>query len=450
MDDDVTISGWDAAVERLAGKTAVGSDLTSEQWARVPLAVRERAIFSARVEQAQTVQRIQDLLKDSLSLAKTDGVTTDRSLIRAKLRQALGAVGDSGKLTDLASQRRLDLIIDFQTQDAYGYGKWKQDAEDPDLLAAFPAQELIRVEDRENPRDWEQRWQAAGAAVGWQGASQHAMAALKSSPIWAKLSRFDRPWPPFDFGSGMGLRDLDADEAADLGVPIPPGGVDAEREGAAMREDFNKDLSASVRGLDEARIAELKEALNQDGFELKEQGGSIWLDGDAEMRRQAQPQGARKLEDLSINERRALTEYTRRPNGPDLNTAMRAGTASPKERAVAQGVRAGLQRLPSVGQRDVYRWISRFPGVDAWTAGAVIEDQGFTSASVEDRRNYGGEDESVRIRMVIRQLTAKDISPLSIKPEDREVLFARWPARLRITDRRTVGGVDTIFAEELP
>ena len=44
------------------------------------------------------------------------------------------------------------------------------------------------------------------------------MIALKGDPIWAAISRFGTPWPPFDFGSGMGVEDIDWEEAVELGV----------------------------------------------------------------------------------------------------------------------------------------------------------------------------------------------------------------------------------------
>lgn len=39
------------------------------------------------------------------------------------------------------------------------------------------------------------------------------MIALKSDRVWTNFSRFGRPYPPSDFGSGMGVEDIDRDEA---------------------------------------------------------------------------------------------------------------------------------------------------------------------------------------------------------------------------------------------
>ncbi|MHB9007004.1 MAG: hypothetical protein ACYDC1_08730 [Limisphaerales bacterium] len=48
------------AVQRLNGKTPIGSKLRSAEWAGVPLALRERAQFTAGIESARIVQGIQD------------------------------------------------------------------------------------------------------------------------------------------------------------------------------------------------------------------------------------------------------------------------------------------------------------------------------------------------------------------------------------------------------
>ena len=80
-------------------------------------------------------------------------------------------------------------------------------------LAAFPAQELIRVCDSKTPRNWTERWNSAGGKT-----CGGRMVALKDDPIWTRISRFGIPWPPFDFGSGMCIRDIDYDEAVKLGL----------------------------------------------------------------------------------------------------------------------------------------------------------------------------------------------------------------------------------------
>ncbi|MDR0535564.1 MAG: hypothetical protein LBG65_04330 [Puniceicoccales bacterium] len=180
---------------------------------------------------------MKNMLKQSLALERDEGGHMSRARFVADMRVALGATGtDSGSLTDLGSSRRLKLIYDMNTTDAAAYARWQADNEDKDLLHEFPCQELIRLEDRKNPRKWEEIW----AANGGQFYDGHRMIARKDSPIWAKISRFGKPWPPFDFGSGMGLEDIDRFDAEDLGIIKPDDKVHPPQE------DFNARLEASL------------------------------------------------------------------------------------------------------------------------------------------------------------------------------------------------------------
>ena len=58
---------------------------------------------------------------------------------------------------------------------------------------------------------WQNRWKNAGGK--FHGGR---MIALKDDPVWTKLSAFGTPYPPFDWGSGMGVRDIDRKTAIDL------------------------------------------------------------------------------------------------------------------------------------------------------------------------------------------------------------------------------------------
>ena len=66
----------------------------------------------------------------------------------------------------------------------------------------YPAQRLTASTAAKPRLEWPARWEEAGQKVGWEGAKkQGGFVALKTSPIWAALSRFGTPWPPFDYGS---------------------------------------------------------------------------------------------------------------------------------------------------------------------------------------------------------------------------------------------------------
>lgn len=271
----LTTSPWTAAIDRLASKSPVGSRLRSAEWAQMPVALREGAFFSAGVEEVRTLSAMRDKLTQAAQQLRSEGTLMNKARFVADMRQMLGAApGDSGDLTDLTSRRRLELIWDFQQADAHAFASRKADL-DPDALDAFPAYRLTRIEARRVPRDWYARWGVAGGAVGWIGASRTALVALKTSPIWQALSRFGRPWPPFDYGSGMGLDDVDRDEAESLGL-LPAGEDPAARlqnlrEGsAAARQGWADNMQASVKGISPTARGWLQEAF----------GSQVHFDGD--------------------------------------------------------------------------------------------------------------------------------------------------------------------------
>lgn len=234
------------AVDSLSAKTPIGSALRSPDWENVPVQLRESAFFSAAVESARFLEVAQQKILKLVSLQRgADGAFLSRERFIVELRKLANDLGldttreaaDQGTVRDITSDSRLGLIFDIQTQRAAEFAKWKTE-QDPDVLDAYPAQRLLRIEDRQAPRKWVQRWTDAGGQV-FEG----RMIALKSSPIWSKISRFGTPWPPFDFNSGMGLEDIGRDEAVRLGLLRP--GQPVQPQAAK----FTDAMQASVTGL---------------------------------------------------------------------------------------------------------------------------------------------------------------------------------------------------------
>ena len=134
---------------------------------------------------------------------------------------------DPGGLTNPASLRRLNLIVDTQTQMAASVARIENQTEA--TLMLWPAWELVRFETRQKPRqDWTRRWREAGNYCGWQGALQNRFIALKNSPIWAALGQgaggfrdtLGNPYPPFAFNSGMDWREVTAGECKRIGLAV--------------------------------------------------------------------------------------------------------------------------------------------------------------------------------------------------------------------------------------
>ncbi len=207
-----------AAVSKFEARTVKPSEMTSAEWARVAPAIREKCFFSARVNDAETLGKMRELIGKAVDTAKrtpNEALVSQEKFI-SEMKSYLRGRGyavDGTALTDIASRRRLGLIYKMNYDEAREYAKYTR-GQDSDALYMFPAQEFLRVEPRRVPRtDWQTRWRAAGGKL-YGG----RMVALKSSDVWKNLSRFDRPYPPFDFGSGMGVEDIDRDEAIELGL----------------------------------------------------------------------------------------------------------------------------------------------------------------------------------------------------------------------------------------
>lgn len=246
------------AVKRISAKSPIGTALRSKELEALPLALREAAQFSARVESARILSQIQRSLEQNLK-ATGDGLVMSRGRFVAKLqdiaRDELGDTPRKGGVQDIRSVGRARLIYDMQTKQAYGQAQWKLDT-DPENLNAAPAQEFFRAEPRQRERkDWAERWAAAGGQT-YDG----RMIALKTDPVWMKLSRFGTPWPPFDYQSGMDVRDVYRDEAEAIGLVKP--GVELE---PTQEADFKAQMEFDGAGI----AVELLELLKKSGVKLK-------------------------------------------------------------------------------------------------------------------------------------------------------------------------------------
>lgn len=228
--------------ELILQKALVGSNLDSSQWNQIQAGFRNRAFFSSRVAQVNILAAMRERVA-KYAEGETD-LSKIRMIIRDDLRRAnyTPEPGQENTIHDLFSQARLDVIIKTNVAQARGYMQYAEGMS-PGAFAAFPAQEFTRIAHRRNQRqDWPQRWAKAGGKV-YGG----KMIALKDDHVWERLSVFGNPFPPFDWGSGMGVLDVDRKTAIQLGLIS-----DEELRGktAALREkpvpDFNANLQATV------------------------------------------------------------------------------------------------------------------------------------------------------------------------------------------------------------
>ena len=212
----------------------------------LPREVRERAMVSAGVQNTDFLTRSMEAI-NRITEGKTN-ISTERT----ELRQ----LAESLKMEALAKDGRLNLILDTQTRMAEGYGNWIE-GQHPSVLDQWPAQEFYRAEDRKEPRDWPARWEEAGGEF-YPGESDYAegrMIALKDDPIWVEISAFGLPYAPFDYNSGMDLRDVDHDEAVSLGI------IDDDYLPTPQDMPFNSGVEAALGPL--VRQFGLGEAIGQ-------------------------------------------------------------------------------------------------------------------------------------------------------------------------------------------
>ena len=197
--------------EKILQKALVASDLDSSQWNGIQAALRDRAFFSSQVAEMKILHAARSMVAEQAAGGKS------LSEIRRDLRSVISSTGynpgdERGTIKDLYTKARLDVLIKTNVAQARGYIQHLE-ATTPGGYAAFPAQELIRTKARKAPRNWAKRWEDAGGKI-FEG----RMIALKDDPVWTKISAFGNPFPPFDFGSGMGVRGIKRSEAVRLGL----------------------------------------------------------------------------------------------------------------------------------------------------------------------------------------------------------------------------------------
>lgn len=281
---------FEEAIQKLGQRSPIAANLGSSEWADVPVALRERAFFSAHVESARFLQDTKSLLGDFLQSSVEDVVSPDgvpstalkvgsRADFVKRAREFAVSEGldvgidpeKRGTIQDITARKRLELIYDVQTQAAWAYGDWKQGM-DADVLDEFPAWRFIRDVKVKRPRPIHQQ--------------NEGVVRLKTDiGFWLAMNSreiggFGVPWGPWGFNSGMGVEDVSRAEAEDLGL------IGKDDVPTPVEKDLNDRLRASVSGLDSDTLGWLRDRLGN-AAEVDMASGSVWWRGDETSRRLA-------------------------------------------------------------------------------------------------------------------------------------------------------------------
>lgn len=240
------------AVQNLRRKKLLPTNLGSSELSALDAAVKRESIFSARTTIEGYLNDLKKTVESVVSPSPAGAVeggrrpgegsgatpamnpATAREFLRDQLADKYGyrpTPDEEGTIKDLSSDARINLVVKTNTEMAQGAGQFIQQNFNPDTLDAFPALELFRLEERQDPRDWPQRWRIAAQVANDPNAARvleftGRMVALKSSGIWQAMGdgaggyqdTLGNPFPPFAFNSGMWTEEISRESAQDLGL----------------------------------------------------------------------------------------------------------------------------------------------------------------------------------------------------------------------------------------
>ena len=239
--------------------------LSSRELAAIGPEITEVAVVMARVTNAKFLQTVQDCVEAVIKGETTEGAS--RLVLKQKL-QELGYTppeGEAGRITDLSSDQRTNLVMEMGVGIARGYGRHLQ-GQNEATLRDYPVQELYRAIDKEEPRDWAMIWPEACAAVDPDALSAYQdsgeMIARKDSPVWVHISDFGLAYSPFKYNSGMRERDRSRADGIAYGL------IGAKEKVEPHIEPFGRNFKMSVKDLDEALRNSVMNGL--DHFEIRD------------------------------------------------------------------------------------------------------------------------------------------------------------------------------------
>ena len=257
------------AEEYFRGKSVLPTELRTREFARLPLWIREQSFFMAGVMEAELAGAFQRAAQAVLDGKMGEAEAT--RIIREGLEKSgyRPEPGQEGTIKDLNSVHRQ--LINLRTNVALANG-WASDAKQRQKSALYPAYELVRGRNANEPRLWIQKlWPEAVVASG-SAAKPDIMAALLDDPIWLHLSDFGVPYAPLKWGSGMAQVPVIKSRAREMGLLPPKGAVPP----AKPPESLNSTLEVAADQIPPDKRNEMLEKL--DGLAVFQKDKLVFTD----------------------------------------------------------------------------------------------------------------------------------------------------------------------------
>lgn len=246
------------AEDYLRRKTTIASEMRTREWDRTSTWCKERAYFMASVDRADIANAFR--LEADKMVSGEITIDQARETLRRKLDELnyQAPEGLEGSIKDLRTTARQNVSLNTNADMARGWAQHAQfmgDITNPGLM-------LYRGEQRKNKRNWVAICaQFAGRDdVVLTGKKDKPMVALSNSPVWVMLSKFGKPYPPFDYGSGMWTKPVSYDECRRMGL------ITDDNEGELLGrvlDETPESLNADLEAHRDYRYSDLKEELSK-------------------------------------------------------------------------------------------------------------------------------------------------------------------------------------------
>lgn len=446
-----TDSQFSEAFQLFAVKENLPTRMDSEELSMLPRELRERSFFMSTVVDAEILDRFRMATEDFVAGKKDRNTLYKELYFWLEQKGYNPPSGKAGGLKDLMSLRRISVVLNTNRDMARGHAQWVRRQK---TLRVFPARQLVRVSDRIEKRQWPSVWIAAMDRLGDRTLAKRIekpggvpndpishwiLVAPVNDPIWIEISAFQQPYPPYDWGSGVGDKDVPLAQAKEWGV-VPP--KDSE-----MAQPQDRSLNESLEMTPDVSTPEAKEALSDQLGRFGEWDGNkmIFTDPDG-----TRPYPATKLAEIWAKPA---------PEGYDhLSQRDELATWDGGDTPVNQAARVTLRRLFDRIENDeeLPQVLHRSHPLDVETAAEMIQGlkDGLTLGVPADRAGWSFDkvlrtvsvpDGGWVVNLTVKGVTlAKDVRAL--RPDKPGFVYVGGK-RFRVVDFKLDAGKRTIAIE---